>query len=173
MVAIDVKPLLRGEVKNIPIDEPITMDQISGVTFPEDARAVGGISDNGGYMRLTLTVKVPYVAECARCLDPVPGEFCEEFERTVVAKGSVAQEKIEESVDEYAVLDEEGMLDIRDELVETMLLLFPKKILCSEDCPGLCPKCGKPLRDGDCGCPKKEIDPRWAILQKYLDKPEN
>ena len=29
-----------------------------------------------------------------------------------------------------------------------------------------CPKCGKPLREGDCGCPKKEIDPRLAVLQK-------
>ena len=27
-----------------------------------------------------------------------------------------------------------------------------------------CPKCGKPLREGSCGCPTKEIDPRWAVL---------
>ena len=30
-----------------------------------------------------------------------------------------------------------------------------------------CPKCGKKLRDGDCGCPKKEPDPRWAVLAGY------
>jgi uncharacterized protein len=38
------------------------------------------------------------------------------------------------------------------------------RLLCDEDCPGLCAKCGKPLREGSCGCSSKEIDPRWAVL---------
>jgi len=51
-------------------------------------------------------------------------------------------------------------------------MCFPMRLLCSEDCRGLCDKCGKPRRLGDCGCNKKEIDPRLAILQKWVDKPE-
>jgi uncharacterized protein len=47
------------------------------------------------------------------------------------------------------------------------------RILCDEDCPGLCPKCGKPKREGECGCPTREIDPRLAILQTLLDQNEN
>ena len=62
-------------------------------------------------------------------------------------------------------------MDIIDEqLAEALLLDFPRKILCSEDCPGLCPKCGKSLKGGDCGCPKKEIDPRLAVLAQLLNK---
>ena len=34
----------------------------------------------------------------------------------------------------------------------------------------VCPKCGKPRREGDCGCPTKEIDPRLAPLQKILEQ---
>ena len=41
--------------------------------------------------------------------------------------------------------------------------------------PGMikCPKCGKPRREGDCGCPTKEIDPRLAILATLFDKGDN
>ena len=51
-----------------------------------------------------------------------------------------------------------------DELVRADLLLeLPTKVLCREDCKGLCPKCGKDLNFGPCDC-KKEIDPRWQAL---------
>ena len=169
---LDIKPLLRGEVHRIPVEYSFTPDPISGVRFDGDAEVCGEVTDNAGYMRLVLRVTVSYVAECARCLDDVRGEFSEDFERTVVTRGSVQEETLEENVDEYAVLDENGMLDVDDEIRETMVLSFPSRVLCDEDCPGLCPKCGKPLRDGPCSCPTKEIDPRLAILQKLLDNPE-
>ena len=70
------------------------------------------------------------------------------------------------------LLDENGQLNVDDEILEIMTLLFPKKFLCSEDCPGLCPTCGKPKREGNCGCPDKEIDPRLAVLKKLLDNSE-
>lgn len=169
---LDIKPLLRGEVHRIPVEYSFVPDPIAGVRFEDEARVEGEVTDNAGYMRLTLRVTVSYIAECARCLDDVSGEFSEDFERTVVPRGSVKEETLEENVDEYAVLDENGMLDVDDEIRETMVLSFPSKILCDEDCQGLCPKCGKRLNEGPCSCPKKEIDPRLAILQKLLDNPE-
>ncbi len=171
-MTLDMRPMLRGEVTSLALDYRLTPMEIYGVRFTDDLHAVGEVTDNAGYMRLTLRISVPYVAECARCLDEVEGEFEELFERTVVTRGAVDEDKLEESVDEYAVLDENGMLDVDDEIVETMTLLFPKKILCGEDCPGLCPRCGKPKREGDCGCPEKEIDPRLAVLKKLLDNSE-
>ena len=167
-MTIDVKPLLRGEVKSIKLDYTLPVE-LEEIKFLEDARVVGEITDRAGYMRLSLKLTVPYVAECARCLDEVRGNFEEDFERTVVTKGSVSDEQLDESVDEYAVLNENGELDVDEEVVETVLLSFPKKILCDEECLGLCPKCGKRKKEGDCGCETKEIDPRWAVLKKLLD----
>ncbi|MBR6727152.1 MAG: DUF177 domain-containing protein, partial [Clostridia bacterium] len=63
-------------------------------------------------------------------------------------------------------------LDVDEPLREELLMCFPMRLLCSEDCPGLCPKCGKPKKDGDCGCSEKEIDPRLAVLKNWLDKSE-
>ena len=66
-------------------------------------------------------------------------------------------------MDEYLVLND-GMLDADDAVREALILSFPMRLLCSEDCPGLCPVCGKPLREGACGCVTREVDPRWAPL---------
>ena len=39
-------------------------------------------------------------------------------------------------------------IDLTGPIREALLLAIPMKILCSEDCPGLCPQCGKPLATG-------------------------
>ncbi len=171
-MTFDLKPLLRGEVDRIAIDCVFAVEPVSGVRFAEGAHGVGVITDNGGYMRLRLRLSVPYVAECARCLDEVSGVFEEDFERTVVTRGALTEEQLEENFDEYAVLDADGVLDIDCEVSDTVSLMFPKKILCHEDCKGLCPVCGKSKNQGDCGCVTKEIDPRLAVLQKLLDNSE-
>ena len=64
-------------------------------------------------------------------------------------------------------------LDVDEPLCEELLLGFPSRLLCSEDCEGLCPKCGKPKREGDCGCVLKEIDPRLAVLKNFFDKDQD
>ncbi len=56
-------------------------------------------------------------------------------------------------------------LDVGSLLWEQFLLALPVKPLCDESCPGLCPHCGKPLRDGPCGCAVDETDPRLAVLK--------
>ena len=73
-MTFDVKPLLRGEVNCIKLDYTLPVE-LEGVRFEEDARVVGEITDRAGYMRLALKLTVPYVAECARCLDEVRGVF--------------------------------------------------------------------------------------------------
>ena len=166
---IDLNPMLRGEVNVINIDFVLTPEIIEDVTFESGARVFGKITNNAGYMRLTLKAELPYGGECARCLDTVRGVFSLDFERTVVTEGMVSEERLEESVDEYIVIDD-GKLILDDAVREELLIDFPRKLLCSEDCEGLCPKCGKPKKEGDCGCVTKEIDPRLEVLKKLLDK---
>ena len=170
-VIIDLNPMLRGEVKTIDIDFVLTPEIIEDVTFTDGARVCGKITNSAGYMRLTLNAELPYIGQCARCLDRVEGVFSLNFERTVVTEGMVSEEKLEESVDEYIVLDG-GKLTLDDAVREELLIDFPRKLLCSDDCLGLCPKCGRPKREGDCGCVTKEIDPRLAVLKKYLTNEE-
>ena len=166
---IDLNPMLRGEVNVINIDFVLTPEIIEDVTFEGGARVFGKITNNAGYMRLTLKAELPYVGECARCLDEVRGVFSLDFERTVVTEGMVSDERLEESVDEYIVIENDKLV-LDDTVREELLFEFPKKLLCSEDCEGLCPKCGKHRKEGDCGFVTKEIDPRLEVLKKLLDK---
>ena len=174
-MVIDVGPLLRGEVHKIDIDYMLAPETLFGVEFSADAHVTGSITDNAGYMRLVLKAELEYRGECARCLAPVDGVFSLDFERTVTTEGTLSEDALEEDfdkADEYVIIHG-AELDVDEPLSEELVLGFPTKLLCSEDCPGLCPKCGKPRREGDCGCPTKEIDPRLAILATLFDKGEN
>ncbi len=171
---LDLRPLLRGELPALSVDYTLTPPPMEGIVFPEPARVTGEITDHTGYMNLTLSCDVPYAGECARCLAPVRGSFSFDFCRTVIDEKSLRTVSQSEGFDEdeYVVV-KDGLLDIDEQIGEAMLLEFPFRLLCREDCPGLCPKCGKPLSEGDCGCPQKEIDPRFEILKKLLEKDEN
>ena len=171
---IDLKPMLRGEITRLPIDFPIEPEAPYGVSFDGDVRVIGEITNQGGYMRLIATAEIPYSGVCARCLGEVSGVYTMPFERTVVTEGTLTEEQEEDNVDEYVIL-QNGMLDIDDSVRESLILTFPMRLLCDEDCPGLCSKCGKPLKDGACGCTTKEIDPRWAVLAslKFDEEPED
>ena len=166
---LDMRPMLRGEVSRMPLDYMLTPDEVSGVTLEGDAHIVGEITDEAGYMHLTLEASLPYRGECARCLAQVNGVFRLQFERTVADEKTLTDEQMEDNVDEYVII-RDGELDLDEELREALILAFPMRLLCSEDCQGLCPKCGKPRAQGDCGCPTREIDPRFAALRALLDE---
>lgn len=167
-MVIDVAPLLRGEVKKINIDYMLTPEALDGIVFDNDAHVTGSLTDNAGYMRLNLKAEIGYHGECARCLAPIDGVFSLDFERTVTTEEMLTEQQLEDMSDEY-VLIEGNILDVDEALSEELVLGFPSRLLCEEDCPGLCPKCGKPRREGDCGCPEREPDPRLAILKTLFD----
>lgn len=57
------------------------------------------------------------------------------------------------------------VLDLSALLWEEFSLALPIKPLCSPDCRGVCPVCGKNLNEGPCGCSSDEGDPRLAALR--------
>ncbi len=65
---------------------------------------------------------------------------------------------------------EADKIDISKDVRDYSLLAIPMKKLCSEDCKGLCAKCGKDLNEGNCNCGSEEIDPRWLPLQELKNK---
>ena len=170
-MVLDITSLISGKVQKIDFEYTIEADEENCVIPPDDVsftapiRVKGRVTDNAGYMSLTVNAEIDYKSRCARCLEDVFGTFVLEFNRTVATSGTLQNELN----DEYVVV-KSGLLDIDHELVEDLMLDFPSKLLCKEECAGLCSKCGKNLNFGQCDCPKKkEIDPRLAILQKLLE----
>lgn len=173
---IDLSALLRGETKEVPVDYSVILtDPPDGIEYTAPAEVHGKVTDSGGYIRLESVADVPYRGECARCLDAIERVMHVSFERTLIPEGTVSEKKLSELEDEddYLII-RRGMLDMDETLCEAIYLEFPYRLLCSEDCPGLCPSCGKKLEPGEvCGCRKPEVDPRWDKLRVLLEKDEN
>ncbi|MDD2499121.1 MAG: DUF177 domain-containing protein, partial [Desulfitobacteriaceae bacterium] len=60
-------------------------------------------------------------------------------------------------------------IDILPQVLQTILLELPMKVLCREDCKGLCPVCGTNLNIKECRCERESIDPRLAALKNLLN----
>ncbi len=147
-------------------DAPALPDGIT-ITAPADVEVT--VKDQNNCMSLSCRVRVDYVAPCDRCLDDVPGTLDFTFEKTVSADAAPAGFEDDPTYDDVVFVSESS-LDLDPAIVEEIALRLPIYHLCSEDCPGLCPRCGKNLKEGPCGCSeKKEIDPRLKKLQKLLD----
>ena len=61
-------------------------------------------------------------------------------------------------------------IDLTYGLKENLLLTIPMKIVCSDDCKGLCLTCGINLNEAQCNCKKTAVDPRWAGLEKLRNE---
>lgn len=140
------------------------------MVITEPVKAVGNIVNMSGYMKLTLEINMKYKTECARCLRPLDEIFILDFEKTVAIAGTLENEDTDEVITEYIIISE-NKLNLVQVTEEQLLFEFPSKHLCSEDCRGLCQKCGHDLNESDCGCKSNEIDPRFEVLKSLLEKP--
>jgi uncharacterized protein len=133
----------------------------------------------GRKVLLQTRFTVPLEGQCKRCLKKVgvdepidltltfvPGEPVR-GEPGAAAKdpgtGDTARSFERETVDEEPYSGK--VIDLSGPLREQILLAIPPSPVCDEGCKGLCPQCGKDLNQGDCGCERKAIDPRWAALK--------
>ena len=161
---INVKRLLNGEITTQPFeyDFPLGYDG-SDYSFPENAHVKGEIKNAGGYIPLVADCSVRIDGVCARCLKPVSEVLNMEFSRTVAAS------LIAEDEDDEYLLVTEDCIEIGEPIADELVLSLPSRLLCSEECKGLCQKCGANLNLGKCGCPDREPDPRWAALKKLME----
>jgi len=126
--------------------------------------AEGCVTNHAGALVLTGTIRSELDLACDRCGKPFTRE------KTVELNSLVAQELEDEENDEIFLL-EGTALNLDEVVTESFILAMDTKILCSDDCKGLCAKCGADLNLGPCRC-RPETDPRWAALSQLLDHAE-
>lgn len=118
-------------------------------------------------IRLRAAYKGDFSLLCARCVEPVPAPLQGNFD-LIFRPHSVDAETGERSISpdetEIGYYEESGLL-LEDVVREQVLLSLPPRTLCTEDCKGLCPRCGHNLNTGACNCNPSAADPRWQALQ--------
>ena len=133
----------------------------SVTAYNSKPRAVGQVKNEAGVLHLTGTLTADMVCICDRC----GGEF--ESTKELRLDATIVEE--DTGVNPELFLLEGDEIDLSDILSTCFILDMETKFLCSEDCKGLCDRCGSNLNLGPCGC-RKQIDPRFAVLEQLLDK---
>ncbi len=112
--------------------------------------------------RITGSGRVTLEIPCDRCLEPVETELVLDFVKNIDL--SVPDGGQTEELDETNYIDG-YTLDV-DELIRGEILTgWPMKILCSEDCKGICNVCGQNLNQGTCDCEDTGLDPRMSVIR--------
>ena len=141
-------------------------DLCFGVSYPvsEPVKAEGMVRNTAGVLVMTGEITTCIHGTCDRCATAFDREI--NLPINVVLVTEMANE---ENEDEWVFPLEGDSADL-DDIVRTVFVLnLDSKLLCKEDCKGLCHRCGTNLNDGPCNC-QKELDPRFAALKQLLDK---
>ncbi|MBQ9119512.1 MAG: DUF177 domain-containing protein [Lachnospiraceae bacterium] len=139
--------------------------EMLGVTYPVITKSNVSlvlVSHAPKKVKVTANAKLSLQAPCDRCLEAVELPFDIDFEEEFDFSKS-EQERAEE-LDETCYIT--GFdLDVDKLIREELLLSFPMKVLCRDDCKGICKVCGNNLNTGECGCDRTELDPRMAAIR--------
>ena len=128
----------------------------------EPVTASGVVRNTAGVLVMTGTVSARLEGVCDRCAS----EFTRDVEYPIDAV-LVTELADEENEDEWVFPLEGDSADLDDIIRTVFVLNLDSKLLCREDCKGLCCGCGKNLNEGPCSC-QKELDPRFAALKQLL-----
>lgn len=119
--------------------------------FSHPVQVTGSVRNKAGVVTLLAVAEADYETICDRCCAPLREHYSVPIENVLVrsAPGD-SGEPNGENDDILSVREEK--LDLAELAAANVLLALPMKHLCREGCKGLCPRCGKNLNDGPCGC---------------------
>ena len=115
---------------------------------------------------ITGSVELEMMIPCGRCLEDVPTDIHFDIDKKLtISDGTVIDEEMEET--DYLIGFE---LDVEKLVYAEILVNWPMKVLCKDDCEGICKVCGMNLNKGACNCQRTELDPRMAAIQDIFNK---
>lgn len=132
----------------LPPDDPF------GIKLPRPVNVVLTVNRRTDHVRITGKIEGFLEVDCHRCLQPFSYPLDEEVDVYLVEENHAGQEEEKELESEelvYEFFDGE-VIDIDQLVAEQMFLALPVKVLCSEDCRGICPRCGVNRNLEECRC---------------------
>lgn len=164
---------------------------------PEDTRLDGPLTVGLDVTKVEETICVTgviegtAVRECVRCLkdfeepmafslravfEPEPKQKAKPKAAVPAARPDTRGRKQEPDVVEVDETDDDiyhytgDRLELGPMLREQVILSAPMHPLCSQDCAGLCARCGKDLNEGRCTCPAEPTAHPFDVLRGLKSK---
>lgn len=129
--------------------------------FPKPFKVEGKVFNKTEVVRIKATAVTLGRMQCDRCAGDINERLEVPIEHILVATLN------DENNDDF-IMVEKFSLELKPLVTEDIFLALPSKILCKDDCKGLCINCGKNLNTGQCSC-QKPVDPRLEALKQLLD----
>lgn len=108
---------------------------------------------------------------CSRCLENTRQSIGSDFEYTLIPAKAETKEDIELKPEELEISYYQGdFIDLTPIICEQIILQIPIKVLCSEQCKGLCQQCGTNLNSSSCNCGTSFLNSRMAVLKNFKIK---
>ncbi len=146
-MTINLRKIFNIPGESLPIDVSIESSELSDIHGYEFASPVvikGEAYNRAGIVKIKFTTEFTLDLICDRCLKEFERAYSYEFEHVVVKSLSTDN-------DEYIVAENES-IDLKEIAISDLLLQLPSKILCDENCKGLCSVCGCNLNESQCDC---------------------
>ena len=169
---IDLSEILSLEGKTQVIEVPVSMDSFESKlgSFPvleKDNLSLTITNTGKKVLKIEAKGRLTIAIPCDKCLREVPTEFGIDHEEELDMKAS-KEDRIKD-LDEINYVTG-CSLDVEQLVHNEILIHWPLRVLCREDCRGLCPVCGKDLNEGSCNCDQSSPDPRMAAIRDIFSK---
>jgi uncharacterized protein len=152
----------REETRTIPAPEPLRVELASVPAGAEVELSVRLEAVHEGVL-VTGTATAPVTGECARCLEPLTTSVEASFQELYHYDPSPPEAEDEEDI----LLLEGDLLDLEPVLRDAVVLALPLSPLCSDDCAGLCVRCGARLADAPGHQHDDAVLPEWEALRQF------
>lgn len=124
------------------------------------------LEKSGKQLYVKADVRAHGSFSCDRCTGPFSLPLQSTFQKYYVWNPGEAEHL--DSFEVEAIPPGLPIIDLKDDVRETVLLAVPLKLLCNDQCKGLCPRCGADLNVEPCSCPPEAADARWETLRGYF-----
>ncbi|QCX32236.1 DUF177 domain-containing protein [Caloramator sp. E03] len=159
---LNISDLIKGNIEVLPFEIILNKDVLERDDFKfvllSPLKVVGNAYYDGGLVKVKGNISATVQAQCSRCLQNFDYDCNIDFDENFT----------KEHENEETYYYNGSTIDLSNMVIDNIILSMPIKFLCSEDCKGLCPICGKNLNNGSCNCEKGEIDPRFAVLKDFF-----
>ena len=159
---IKLEHLKEGE-NELEYCEPPSQFNLPDENFKSPVNLSGIIDKRGKNYYFKISISVTGIFTCDRCLEAFEKQISSSI-YIIYSKENYTQEIDKDNF--YVISEDTNEVEIGSDVRDEILLNVPIKVLCVDDCKGICAGCGKDLNKEKCVCNGDKTDPRWESLKQ-------
>lgn len=168
---ISLSEIMTTKDKVVQIDAPIELESFNyqGTSYEFSHKEPVSLTiTQFGDRRVLIegSTNISLILFCGRCLKELSYPMSIHIQKEV--DFNLSSEERAEGLDETNYIIGYN-LDVDTLIYDEILIGFPMRLLCREDCKGLCKNCGADLNVKSCDCDTLVYDPRMSVIRDIFE----